>query len=167
MHGAGQAKPASAHPWFGGWQRCTNPVLRYTIAYPRHWHTAQVRPSEVCRQFDRRPFTVPQNAEYPITALNAVPVPVSLRQYVAGTTDPMFAVTKSVRHTRVAGRAAVRFEVVSTGEGLYPKGTRTYGYAFSRAGATFVVFTMTLPGDRRYRQNKAVVDVAAATLRLR
>ena len=142
-------------------------MLRYTIAYPRHWHTAQVRPSEVCRQFDRRPFTVPPNAEYPITALNAVPVPVSLRQYVAGTTDPMFAVTKSVRHTRVAGRAAVRFEVVSTGEGLYPKGTRTYGYAFSRAGATFVVFTMTLPGDRRYRQNKVVVDVAAATLRLR
>jgi hypothetical protein len=169
--GVAQAAPGgqavAAHSSTVGWKRCTNPHLRFSIGYPRHWYTAQPRPADRCRQFDRRPFTVPPNSEYPITALNAAPTSSTVRAYIASATDPVFAVTRLVRKTRVEGRSAVRFETVATGEGLYPKGTRTYGYAINRNGSAFVVFTMTLPGDRRYGSNKVIVDRAVHTLRFR
>jgi hypothetical protein len=149
------------------WRRCTNTYHRYSIGYPRHWYTAQLRPADKCRQFDRTPFTVPPNSEYPITDLNAVPMPVSVSDYVRGATDPMFAVTVQRRNVWVCGRRAVLFETVSTGEGLYDKGTRHYGYAVDRNGTAFVVFTITIPGDALYARNKAVVDRAVRTLRFR
>jgi hypothetical protein len=150
-----------------GWRRCNNPYYRYSIGYPRHWYTAQIRRSEVCRQFDRQPFTIPPYSEYPMTALNAVPTTMTVRAYVRGATQPEFAVTLLKQNTWVCGRHAVRFETVSTGEGLYPKGTRTYGYAINRNGTAFVVFTMTPPGDSLYARNKVVVDRAVRTLRFR
>lgn len=161
------ATQATADTLAGGWRRCKNAHHRFSIGYPRHWHTTQLRPADRCRQFDRRPFTVPPNSEYPITALNAVPTTVSFTEYVASPTDPMFAETLQWKRTWICGRRALRFETVATGEGLYEKGTRSYGYAVNRNGKAFVVFTMTPPNDGRYAQNKAVVERAVRTLRFR
>lgn len=161
-HGRADAVRTSAD-----WRRCTNGPHRYSIGYPRDWYTAQLRPADKCRQFDRTPFTVPPFSEYPITDLNAVPTPVSVSTYIGGATDPMFAVTVQLENTWVCGRRAVRFETISTGEGLYDKGTRHYGYAVDRNGTAFVVFTITMPGDALYASNKAVVDRAVHTLRFR
>jgi hypothetical protein len=161
------AAQASVDKLAVGWRRCTNTHHRFSIRFPRHWYTTQLRPADKCRQFDRTPFTVPPNSEYPITDLNAVSVPVSVTTYIRGATDPTFAVTLQRKDTRVCDRRAVLFETVATGEGLYEKGTRFYGYAVKRNGTAFVVFTITTPGDDQYASNKAVVDRSVRTLRLR
>jgi hypothetical protein len=160
-------KSSSAHKLPDGWRRCTNSHHRFSIGYPRHWHTTQLRPADKCRQFDRQPFTVPEASEYPITALNAVATTTSFSELVRSRNNPEFEERLLWQRTWVSGRRALRYETVSTGGGLYEKGTRTYGYAVNRNGKAFLVFTMTPPGDNRYAKNKAVVDRAIRTLRLR
>jgi hypothetical protein len=157
----------SAHKLPEGWRRCNNTHHRFSIGYPRHWHSTQLRRAEKCRQFDRQPFTVPEASEYPITALNAVASTTIFSELVRSPNDPVFEERLQWQKTWISGRRALRYETVATGEGLYEKGTRTYGYAVNRNGKAFMVFTMTPPGSNRYAQNKLVVDRAVRTLRFR
>jgi len=157
----------SAHKLPEGWRRCNNAHHRFSIGYPRHWHTTQLRRADKCRQFDRQPFTVPEASEYPITALNAVATTAIFSELVQSPNDPVFEERLLWQRTSVGGHRALRYETVSTGGGLYEKGTRTYGYAVNRNGKAFLVFTMTPPGDNRYAQNQAVVERAVRTLRFR
>ena len=162
-----QATTGSAHKQPEGWRRCNNAYHRFSIGYPRLWHTTQLRAADKCRQFDREPFTVPEASEYPITALNAVATTAVFSELVQSPNNPEFEERLLWQPTWVGGRGALRYETVSTGGGLYEKGTRTYGYAVNRNGTAFLVFTMTPPGDNRYAQNRAVVDRAVHTLRFR
>jgi hypothetical protein len=157
----------SAHKLPDGWRPCNNTQHRFSIGYPRHWHTTHLRAADKCRQFDRQPFTVPEASEYPITALNAVATPAIFSELVQSPNDPVFEQRLLWQPTSVCGRRALRYETVATGEGLYEKGTRTYGYAVNRDSKAFLVFTMTPPGDNRYAQNKVVVERAVRTLRFR
>jgi hypothetical protein len=157
----------SAHKLPADWRRCNNTHHRFSIGYPRHWHTTQLRRADKCRQFDRQPFTVPEASEYPITALNAVATTAVFSEIVQSPNDPVFEERLLWQPTSVGGRLALRYETVATGDGLYEKGTRTYGYAVNRNGNAFLVFTMTPPGDNQYAQNKVVVERAVRTLRFR
>ena len=96
-----------------------------------------------------------------------MPTPVSFDDYVTGFDDTVFATTLLRENTNIGGRRAVRFETVSTGEGLYPQGTRTYGYVVDRDGSAFATFTKATPGQPRYARYKIVVDRAVRTLRFR
>ncbi len=145
----------SAHKLPDGWRRCNNTHHRFSIGYPRDWHTSQLRPADKCRQFDRQPFTVPEASEYPITALNAVATTAVFSELVQSPGDPMFEERLLWQQTSVCGRRALRYETVATGEGLYQKGTRTYGYAVNRSGKAFLVFTMTPPATTGTRGTRS------------
>src|SRR5215207_4205261 len=41
---------ADSRPLPDGWRRCVNTRYRYSIAYPRTWHTAQLSADQVCGQ---------------------------------------------------------------------------------------------------------------------
>lgn len=155
------AQPAAAAPGTTppGWQRCVNPYENFSVGHPASWHTAQIRPQEVCRQFHPTPFTIPPESEYPLTALNVrrVPVPPSR-------TDTLYERVLRWERTTVAGRPAIRFETVSTGEGLYLAGTKQYGYVMRRGPGLISVHTTAEPGETRYPAWKRIVNKAARTL---
>jgi len=144
------------------WRRCVNSVVGYSVGYPGGWHTTRIRPAEACAQFHPTRFTIPANSEYPLTALNVRRVPA-----LPSRTDTRYERVLRWEWTTVAGRRAVRYETMSTGEGLYPRGTRWYGYVSRLGGRLFSVHTAAQPGERRYRGWKVVVDRAASTLHLR
>jgi hypothetical protein len=145
-----------------GWRRCANTVEHFSIGYPGGWYTTQIRPAEVCHQFHPDRFTIPLDSEYPLTALNARPVSA-----LPGRTDTDFERVLRWERTRVAGRPAVRFETVSTGEGMDLAGTRRYGYVMPLGRGLVSVHTTAEPGESRYTAWTAVVDDAAGTLRRR
>ena len=140
---AGNAAPAqahaatttgSAHKLPEGWRRCNNAYHRFSIGYPRLWHTTQLRAADKCRQFDREPFTVPEASEYPITALNAVATTAVFSELVQTPNNPEFEERLLWQPTWVGGRGALRFETVSTGGACTrrapaPTGTRSTGTA--------------------------------------
>ena len=153
---AAAASPSALPP---GWRRCANPAENFSVGYPGSWHTTQIRPEEVCRQFHPDPFTIPPESEYPLTALNVrrVPEPPSR-------TGTEFERTLLWQRTTVAGRPAVRFETVSTGAGMEEAGTRHYGFVVRLGGGLVSVHTIAVPGETRYASWKRVVDRAARTL---
>jgi len=144
------------------WPRCTNDIAGYSIGYPTGWHTTQLRPAEACTQFHPSAFTIPAGGEYPLTALNAA----RIAQWPP-TPDSTFERTLLWERTTVRGQAALRYETASTGQGLYPEGTRRYGYVIQVGGQLMSVFTLAGPGESRLAAWKAVVDEAAATVQVR
>jgi hypothetical protein len=67
--------------------------------------------------------------------------------------------------TSVGSNEAVRFEEILTGEGLYPKGTKEYGYVIELRGSVYRVYATWCPGDDGdYADWKTVVDRAVRTL---
>ncbi len=84
---------------------------------------------------------------------------------LAGLIDRRFAETELREQVTIGGKRAFRLQLVSTGEGLEDKGTRTYGYVIRRgSGPPVLVTTSAPPGERIRHQD--VVDHAAQTLRL-
>jgi hypothetical protein len=151
--------PTSVVP--GGWRLCTNPHAGYSIAYPADWYTTAVRATEVCAQFHPTRFTIPEFGEYPPTALTVRPVP----KLPTERTDSIHARTLLWEMTSVGSNDAVRFEEVLTGEGLYPKGTKEYGYVIELKGSVYRVHATWCPGDDGdYADWKTVVDRAVHTL---
>jgi hypothetical protein len=153
--------PTSVVP--GGWRLCTNPHVGYSIAFPGDWYTSAVRTTEVCSQFHPTRFTVPESGEYPPTALNVRPA----SGLPTEPTDSIHARTLLWEMTSVGGHDALRFEQELTGEGLYPKGTKEYGYVIELNGGYYRVHATWCPGeDAAYADWKTVVDRAVRTLRV-
>jgi hypothetical protein len=150
-------RPAAGQSTPRGWKRCDNGD--YSIAYPGRWHTTQIRPEEACAQFHPSRFTIPPESEYPLTALNARRV-----QAPPSRSGTAYERTLRWQRTTVAGRPAVRFETVSTGEGLNRAGTRQYGYVIRLGQGLVSVHTTAEPGETRYAAWKTVVNKAARTL---
>jgi hypothetical protein len=142
-----------------GWQRCVNTAENYSIGYPGDWYTTQIRPEEVCAQIHPDRFVIPQESEYPLTALNVRRV-----TSLPSRSDTEFERTLLWQRTTVAGRPAVRFETASTGAGMDLEGTRRYGYAIRLGHALISVHTAAAPGETRYAAWREVVNRAARTL---
>lgn len=146
-----------------GWSLCWNNRRGYAISYPSGWYTTHLNPAQACEYFDPRPFEIVPGTEFPPTALFAAQTDESVETYVNQITDPMFFDTVRQEDMTVAGRSAVLIETVATGEGESEVGERRYGYIVDRDGRAFVVLATGLPGDRRYRNFKAVADEAVQT----
>jgi hypothetical protein len=153
--------PASTSVVPGGWRLCSNPHVGYSIAYPGDWYTTALRTTEVCAQFHPTRFTIPEFGEYPPTALTVRPTPGLPTE----PTDSIHARTLLWEMTSVGGNDAVRFEELFTGEGLYPKGAKEYGYVIELKERVFRVYATWCPGeDVDYADWKVVVDRAVRTL---
>jgi hypothetical protein len=135
----------------------------YGVEYPSDWNRASG--SLACRFFDPEPFTVPQNSDFSGTALEVFPQDVGYDEALASLIDTRFSETELREQVSIGSRQAFVLELVSTGEGLEERGTRTYGYLFrGDPGPAVLVRTTAPPGERiRHRD---VVDHAASTLSL-
>ena len=154
---AGERMPAS-------WRACDNPPAGYSIGYPGDWHTAAGEYR--CRFFHPEPFTIPANSELPPLALNVDPTGEPIASYRAQVTDPMFYTVVRNEDVTVLERPGVRFETVTTGEGLDEAGVRRYGYLIDAGdGTALAVWTVARPGETRYGDWKSIVDTARDTVR--
>ena len=152
--------PSSALP--RGWRLCANAHVGYSIGYPEAWYTTALREEEVCSQFHPTAFTIPQGSEYPLTALITRPVSA----LPAAPVDPLFARSLLWEKTSVGAHRAVRFEEEFTGDGLYERGTRRYGFVVDLDGRALTVYTIAVPSTASYADWKVVVDQAVRTLEL-
>lgn len=153
----GERMPAS-------WRPCDNPPSGYSIGYPQDWYTADGEYR--CRFFHPEPFTIPANSEFPPLALNAEQTQETVAEYRAQVTDPMYYTVVRNEDVTILDRPGVRFETVTTGEGLDEAGVRRYGYIIDAGGGkAFVVWTVARPGESRYDNWKLTVDIARDTVR--
>lgn len=145
---------------------CTNTVSGYSIDYPENWTISTGE--YACRWADQETFVVAPGTEGPSTAIMVFDSPDPFDKVVSGTFDELFYKTNLREDTTVAGRRAVRFDVVAaTGEGLSPESTPSYGYVIDNDGRGFVVSTEQLPGDTGYEEDKKALDEAVKTLKFK
>lgn len=146
------------------WLACDNPPAGYSIGYPQDWHTGE-GPYR-CRFFHPQPFTIPANSELPPLALNAEQQQETVAEYRAQVTDPMYYTVVRNEDVTILDRPGVRFETVTTGQGLDEAGVRRYGYIIDAGGGkAFVVWTVAPPGESRYDSWKLTVDIARDSVR--
>lgn len=112
-------------------QRCQSPD-GYAVSFPEGWSTGTNRPAGPCAWFAPEPFAVdPGTDERPAPiAASVEPVPYT------EVTAPGSASERDRAATVVDGRQAVRIERVATGDGLYPEGTPSTGYAVDLGGGS-------------------------------
>ncbi|RDI73389.1 Sporulation and spore germination [Gaiella occulta] len=147
-----------------GWKVCANRLRGYAIGYPGGWYTAQLRASERCSAFDPQPFRVEPGTERPLTRLQVSIEAASAVRVAGWFTDRRFTHGRYAP-TRVNGRGGYRFEAVANNQGIFPAGTRFYGYVLDRGGRAFVVQTAVPPQRSGYASFKTVVDRAVASVR--
>jgi hypothetical protein len=165
LAGCGSAGEEAAEPE-SAWSTCRNAIHGFEIDYPRGWHTDSLRTADDCEAFHPEPFELIEGTDCCPWALEAGPAGESFERVVASLEDPMFSRVVSRDDRRVDGRAAVRLELESTGEGLFDRGTLVYAYVIDREPEAFIVQTTALPGEEAYPEWKQVVDKAVVRLRL-
>jgi hypothetical protein len=161
--GGGGTTPVEDLP--ASWKLCQNQLRGSSMGYPGDWFTTSLGASDKCSLFNETEFTIVQNAEYPLVAMSATQADAPLASYIADATNPADVTVQLKENTTVAGKAAVKFETTSLGQGLYDAGTRFYGYAIDRGTRTFVLMTVAVPGETKYNSRKFIVDTAKGTLR--
>jgi hypothetical protein len=146
------------------WRPCDNPPAGYSIGYPQDWYTGDGEYR--CRFFHPEPFTIPANSEFPPLALNAEQTQHTIAEYRTFITDPMYYTVVRDEDVTILDRPGVRFETVTTGQGLDEAGVRRYGYLIDAGGGkAFVVWTVGRPEETRYDDWKFTVDIARGSVR--
>jgi hypothetical protein len=146
------------------WRACDKPTHGFSIGYPGDWHTAEGEYR--CLFFHPEPFMIPANSEFPPLALNAGPTGETVATYRGYVTDPMYYTVVRDEDVTVLDRPGVRYETVTTGQGLDEAGVRRYGYIIdSGSGQAFAVWTVARPAESRYDNWKFTVDIAKDTVR--
>lgn len=153
-------EPAAPEPLS---QRCQSPE-GFSIAYPESWSVNSGETVPECTRFAPEQFTVPPNTDARVGAVTASVEPVPFDRVTA----PGPGEELSRTETTVDGRAAVRTERVSAGEGLYPEGVRTTSYAVDLPAGddgprTLVLNTIGLP-QFDYARNVPVLDRMIGTV---
>jgi hypothetical protein len=143
------------------WSHCVDSTAGYDVQYPSDWSTAMG--VLACRFFEPEAFTVPPNSDFGGTALEVLPQEQPFDEALASLIDTRYAKTEARQQVTVGGHRGFRLELVSTGEGLNAKDTRTYGYLLRRdGGGAIVIQTTAQPGQAL--RHRSVVDQAASTI---
>ncbi len=167
--------PAPSKPPAVALVRCASKPNRFTIGYPKGWHTVKDDATWTCMLFDREPITIEPATELPPVAVLVSAIATPLDTVYAGITDATFwrPLSKPVK-TKVAGQAATRVELVATGEGYEGAGSLAYMYMFERDGTTYILEThgsagadgKPNPQDPEYKANKRILDAMAKSMKL-
>lgn len=155
--------------------RCTSEPNRFTIGYPKGWHTVKNDATWTCMLFDPEPITIEPATELPPVAVLVSAIATPLDTVYAGITDETFwkPLSKPVK-TKVAGQAATRLELVATGDGYEGAGSLAYMYMFERDGTTYILEThgsagadgKPNPKNPEYKANKRILDAMAKSMKL-
>lgn len=146
------------------WAACTNEAAGYTVGYPSDWQTNEPDLLEACQVFDPGPLELPDEPQdLPLDLAVTIRVePVAFDRLVG---EDMSTDVVEREDLRVAGRTAVRDEVVATGDGLIPEGTAFTRYAIDLDGETLVASSYDI-GEPAYDRKVEVLDEMMGTLEL-
>lgn len=144
-------------------QRCTNERDGFTISYPAGWHTNSGEVIAACSAFHPEPVQIPPQSEIPFELAVFIGVQEVPFDRPA---DPQFERTLSSERLTVGGRAAVRSEVESTGEGLAERGMRTFRYATDLGGGRSLVASTHKTGAT-YDANKEILGRMIETVSMK
>lgn len=145
-------------------RECFAPRDGYRVVFPDDWHVNDPEGPDPCAWFNPEPFILPVATEAPDIAIR-----ISLEQpgfnevSDAITTGPHVKEVASSEEIEIAGRRAIRAEVVESGEVFYPEDTRQTIYAIEWEGGTLTASTTDLAeGD--YAESVEVLDRMVRTL---
>lgn len=144
-------------------ERCANPTDGYALSYPAGWQVNRGDVLPPCSLFDPEEIRVPRDSELPIeigVAVDVEPVPFTR---VSGETLGRRVVQREA--AEIAGRPAVRLLSETTGEGLHPRGIRTYQVMVDLGGRTLAA-TAYEAGALPLEHKRRVVDAMMESLEL-
>lgn len=154
---------ASPEPAGAGTVECYNRVVGYTVRYPADWH---VNPGEVlpdCSVFDPEPIDLPVGSEIPTDL--AIVITRERVPFDTVSAEGPFRDDLLRQPVQVAGRRALQVEGLSTGDGLYDRGLRSYQYFIDLGGATLVATTFD-SGALDFERKRGVLDAMMQALTL-
>ncbi|MEC4804362.1 MAG: hypothetical protein SAJ12_14850 [Jaaginema sp. PMC 1079.18] len=142
-------------------QICTNKQIGYSINYPGDWETNSGNVVEACQVFDPDVPQLPEATETFDEAVFIRIAPISLEKIT----------TKGSGQTELSrekadlsnDKTAVVIEAESTGQGLLPKGLKSYRYYMEMGEETLIAETFDVE-KQDYERNKEVLDQMMQTL---
>lgn len=160
------ARPTAESP--GGtaqdWATCESTEAGYSVDYPAGWETNSGDVLPPCSLFDPESAETEAGTEISTDIAVAITVqPVSLEEIRSGSS--LGQTTLEEREETVNGRAAVRSEQESTGEGLYPPGLVSTQWLVSADGETISASTYD-SGEMPYGEKQDILDEMIASLDL-
>ena len=144
-------------------ERCENPDAGYAVYYPAGWQTNDGSVTAPCSLFHPEEFELPEASEPPPLAVSISRERVAFADVTRESPATRVVASEEVE---VAGRAALRRETESTGDGLLPAGVRSLEYLVDLDGETLVAATRSQRG-LDFERNGEVLQEMVATLELR
>lgn len=147
-------------------QSCTHEERGVTIEvrYPDGWHSDDGDAAVACSAFDPDPFQLRRGTEYPPDLAVVVSVePLPFERASQASSDRV----EDAQRAEVAGRQAVRLEVVSTGEGLRPAGERSVRWVIDGGAERSIIAQTSDVEGNDFPHSRRVLDamVRAFTIR--
>lgn len=144
------------------WATCESAEAGYNVDYPAGWETNSGDVLPPCSLFDPESAETEAGTEISTDIAVAITVqPVSLEEIRSG--DSLGQTTLQEREETLNGRAAVRSEQESTGEGLYPPGLVSTQWLVSANGETISASTYD-SGEMPYGEKQDILDEMIASL---
>jgi hypothetical protein len=148
----------------GGSQECLNREEGYSVSYPEGWRVNTGGVLGDCSVFDPEPVRIPRDSEIPTDLAIVIgfqPVPIST---LAGDMRGRREISRET--TTVDGRAAIRMDSESTGEGLHDAGLRSYEYFVDLGDSTMVAATHD-SGPLPFARKRLILDAMMASFDFR
>jgi hypothetical protein len=141
---------------------CSNKQIGYTISYPADWETNSGNVVEACQVFDPDVPQLPENSE---TFDEAVFIRLAQAPFEQITAKGIGQTELLRQKASLKKDTALVIEAESTGQGLLPKGIRSYSYFIEMGNETLIAETFDVEGQD-YQRNKAILDQMMQTLEL-
>jgi hypothetical protein len=148
----------------GGSQECLNREEGYAVSYPEGWRVNTGDVLGHCSAFDPEPVRIPRDSEIPTDIAIVIgfqPVPIAI---LAGDMRGRREISRET--TTVDGRAAIRMDSESTGEGLHDAGLRSYQYFVDLGDSTMVAATHD-SGQLPFSRKRLILDAMMASFDFR
>jgi hypothetical protein len=148
----------------GGSQECLNREEGYAVSYPEGWRVNTGDVLGNCSVFDPDPVRIPRDSEMP-TDLAIV---IGFQPVTIGTVAGEMLGRREISRetTTVDGRAAIRMESETTGEGLHEAGLRSYVYFVDLGDSTMIAATHD-SGRLPFARKRLILDAMMASFDFR
>ncbi|MBW3588281.1 MAG: hypothetical protein KY429_02555 [Actinobacteria bacterium] len=128
------------------------------MTYPDDWYVNDPETGSACSWFHPDPFELPQNTEATNIAIRIAVESADFEDVSEGITrGPGVREVLSQRESTVVGRKSLRVEIISSGEDLYPEGTRQTIWLVNWEENSLVASTTSV-AEAEYSDSVRVLD---------
>ncbi len=145
-------------------ESCTRTENGFTVKvrYPGRWHTNDNGVIPACSAFDPTAVVIPNDSEVPLELAITLDVETAPLERLE---KPTATTVETTTMLTVAGRPALRQQLVSTGEGLIDRGVRFVRYLVGLGGSTLVAVTYQVHGTD-FERNLEAMDAMVMALEI-